>query len=660
MTDETSSRFPPVRDSGILRIPALDVEGVEIRFAPLLSRADFDPSSWERKPLSAVPDSPGWYQIDLDELGLADGQYEYEYALDRGGDDPDIAPDPFAEEITRFQGYRGTFRIRDGEQFRPPFSWDDEIPDDGLPANEELVIYEFPPRWAAPVSHDYRRNVADGDFQDLLTDHLDNLVDLGVNAIELLPIQDAPQSLGWGYGTRFFFAPDSDLGGPVDAKFLIKACHRRGIRVFLDVVVNHATGCPLETLADEWFFLHPDEQPDRPTWGGRRFDFESVVDDVHPAREFLCRMAEYWVEEYHVDGFRLDEFKGADHWRFFQQFRDRTWAVQDELFPERPFLVIAEDSHARPQIVHDNDENPEGRTVVDSMWNFAFQEESRRLLRGDIEPGPDQPPRSDRLEALITGDRTWDDLTGEFDDGFADLTKTVNYMTSHDVGSEGDQRLMNFVFGEMVRERGLGDGSIENVKYLIDDLVTAESDVQLHTHTEAVDRLRSAFALLLTSAGIPMFLAGEEFGDIHDLDYTDWQLKMEDPVDWTRRDYPGHAGLRDSVRDLIHLRTSTEALQRNEVETFYVDPTMDENDGSRVFAYCRTKGDTLGSEEQVVVVANVGPQAYDSYDVPWYWPDAERVTERGAPLGETAFEISPDEEGATLSLSPFQVRIFTT
>ncbi len=660
VADTTDSNFPPDRQSSVLRIPALDADEVQIRYAPLLSRADFDPSNWEHEALSPESDSPGWYRIDLDDLGLDDGRYEYEYVLDRGGDDPDVAPDPFAEEITRFQGYRGSFRIRDGERFRPSFSWDDELADGALPANNELVLYEFPPRWASPAAHDYRRNVPDGDFQDMLTDHLDDLADLGINAIELLPIQDAPQSLGWGYGTRFFFAPDSDLGGPVDAKFLIKACHRRGIRVFLDVVVNHATGCPLETLADEWFFLHPDEQPDRPTWGGRRFDFESAVDGVHPAREFLCRMAEYWIEEYHVDGFRLDEFKGADHWRFVQEFRDRAWETHDALFPDRPFLVIAEDSHARPQIVRDHEENPEGRAVVDSMWNFPFQEEARRFLRAEIGSGDEQPPRSDRLRALISGDRTWDDRTGTFDDGFADLTETVNYVTSHDVGSEGDQRLMNFVFGELVRERDQGDGSIENVQYLVDDLVTADGDVQIGSHTAAVDRLRSTFGLLLTSVGIPMFLAGEEFGDIHDLDHTDWQLKMEDPVDWTRRDYPGHADLHDSVSDLVHLRTSTEALQRNEVEFFYFDPGVDDPDGGRVFAYCRTAGTPLGGDEQVVVVANAGPQAYDEYELRWPWTDPERVTERGEPLGTATFEQSPDEETATLSLSPFQVRVFTT
>jgi 1,4-alpha-glucan branching enzyme len=118
--------------------------------------------------------------------------------------------------------------------------------------------------------------------------------------------------------------------------------------------------------------------------------------------------------------------------------------------------------------------------------------------------------------------------------------------------------------------------------------------------------------------------------------------------------------LYDSVSDLIHLRTSTEALQRNEVEFFYLDPGMDDPDGGRVFAYCRTAGTPLGSEEQVVVVANAGAQAYDEYELRWPWTDPERVTERGTPLETTTFEQSPDEETATLSLSPFQVRVFTT
>ncbi|SFF86901.1 1,4-alpha-glucan branching enzyme [Halopelagius inordinatus] len=652
--------FPDVREDGVLRVPVTDADRVEVRFAPLLSRDRFDPKSWRTEALDPVPDATDWYQLDVDGLDLSDGRYEYEYVVHRGDDEPVVAADPFAEEITRFRGRRGTFRIRDGERFRPAFSWEDELPDAGLPENNELVVYELPLRWASPASSNDDRNVPDGDFESLLSEHLDELESLGVNAIELLPIQDAAVTLDWGYGTRFFFAPDLDFGGPVDAKFLVKECHKRGIRVLMDIVMNHARECPLETLAGDRFFLDPEEKPDRPDWGGRRFDFENAVDGYHPAREFLYSMADFWIREYHVDGFRIDEFKGMDHWEFVQKFRDRAWAAHRDEFSDRPFLVVAEDSWGRTEIVREEDGNPDGRKVVDAMWNFDFRDESRRLLRDEIETEPGEPSRSERIRALISGRRTWDDRDRAFEEGFTDLSQAVNYMTSHDMGERGEQRLMNYIFGELVRERGIGDGSIDNVRYLLDELVTAAPGVQIDAHGEAVDRVRGSFALLLTAVGIPMFLTGEEFGDVHDLDYTDWQLKMEDPVEWSRRDYPGHDALQSGVRDLIHLRTEAEALQRNEVEFFYAHPTIDEDDGVPAFAYCRTGGRELGSEGQVVVVANCGPDGFEAFDIPWPWTDTDRVEERGDPVRGTPPEFSPDEEGATLSLSPFQVRVFTT
>ena len=657
-----ASGFPDPRADGVLRVPATDADRVAVRFAPVLSRDTFDPADWRHEELSAHPEVSDWYELDIDELDLANGRYEYEFLVYRGGEEPDVAADPFAEEITRFQGRRGTFRVRDGSAFRPSFDWSDELPEGvGLPSNEELVIYELPVRWSAPAEA-HKRNVPDGDFQDLLADRLDHLADLGVNAVELLPIQDAADNLDWGYGTRFFFAPDLDYGDPIDAKFLIKECHRRGIRVFMDIVMNHSRECPLETLAPDRFYLDPDEDPGRPDWGGRRFDYEASVDGYHPAREFLCRMAEFWIREYRVDGFRLDEFKGMDHPAFVQEFRDRLRETQQDAFPDRPFLVVAEDSWGRAGIVHDDEDNPDDRQVIDSMWNFDYREESRRLLRDEIDTEPGEPSRSDRIEALVSGDRTWDDLEREFQKGFDDLSKAVNYITSHDMGEAGEQRLMNFIFGDLVAERGLGDGSVENVRYLLDDLVTDAEGVRIDAHVEAADRVRGAFAVLLTSVGVPMFLTGEEFGDVHDLDYTDWKLRMEDPVNWPRREYPGHAELEASVSDLVHLRTSTESLQRNEVDLFYTHPTIDEPDGERVFAYCRTGGEPLGSQGQVVVVANLGDERFDAFELPWYWADAESVEERGEPIREGTGDLSVnrDEEGATLTLPPFQVRVFLT
>ena len=380
-----ASGFPDVREPGVLRVPAPNADSVDVRFSPVLSRGGADRDDWRRESLSADPDADGWFALDLADLDLSDGRYEYEFVADVGGDDPVVAADPFAEELTEFDGVRGTFRIRDGEQFRPAFSWDDELPDDGLPADHELVIYELPLRWAAPIESDYRRNVPDGDFDRLLHRRLDRLADLGVTAIELLPIQDAPVRINWGYGSRFFFAPDLDFGGPIEAKALIKACHRRGIRVLLDVVPNHATDCPLADLAGDRFFLDPEEDPDRPSWGGRRFDFDQAVDDYHPAREFLKQMAAFWIREYRIDGFRVDEYKGMAHPAFVQEFRDHAHAVHEEAFPDRPFIVVAEDSWGRTDIVRDDEDNPDGRSVVDSMWHFDFRDEARRLLREGLD-----------------------------------------------------------------------------------------------------------------------------------------------------------------------------------------------------------------------------------------------------------------------------------
>src|SRR6478752_6996292 len=113
---------------------------------------------------------------------------------------------------------------------------------------------------------------------------------------------------------------------------------------------------------------------------------------------------------------------------------------------------------------------------------------------------------------------------------------------------------MNFLFGGLLRRRGLGSGDVPQIRSIVDRLPEQDPAVQA-AHMQALDQVRSGFGLLLTSVGIPMVLAGEEFADVHDLDHTDWRLKMSDPVDHRRRDQPGHNALWNAVRDLMRLRT---------------------------------------------------------------------------------------------------------
>ncbi|MGB9073225.1 MAG: alpha-amylase family glycosyl hydrolase [Terriglobales bacterium] len=660
-------------------IPAPGAKKVEVRYRTLEDRASIDlsnpTSSWSQPiQLTTHSTKPENYVFEPNTLGLADGTYEYEFVMDGNT----TVPDPFAEEITKFGGYRGLLIVDHGVcRTTTSFSWTGELPAGvQLPNNNQMVLYELPIHW---MSGDQSRQVDLGTFEKMVFEHLQELRDLGINAIELLPIQDSSDTLNWGYGTRFFLAPDWDMGTAFDMKFLVKACHQSGMRVLLDIVMNHSKQCPLETLASDWYYLKdapdgtPLEEPDRPRWGGRAFKYDTPVDGDYPARNFQYLMAEFWIREYHIDGFRIDEFKGINNWDFIQEFREHAWAEHDRLFPTRPFTVIAEDSSRRPEITDSHIYN--NKPLVDAAWNFDFRDELRRLLNHTMNTVWGEPSRSDRIRNMISSQQVWNDWGHRYrDHAFTDLAQAVNYPTSHDVADPNGQRLMNFFFGNLLQYRGLaGYPSVSDkevtkkgirvVKHLLEDITAQSSDIQA-THVDALERVGSAFALTLTSVGIPMFLAGEEFGDVHDLDYQIPDRKMSDPVDWTRRDIFGHRSLQDRIRELVTLRATHPALQRDEVDFFYFHPTIDGNDGVKVFAYCRTGGQPLGSQDQVIVLANCGPQNFPVFDFPTFtasWGDGGGLREHGAPAGAVSSQITSDgSRTLSLSLAPFQVRVFST
>ncbi len=642
-----------------LRIPAPTGSHVEMRFADILQRDRYEPQSWRSVGLEPVADETGWFGIDLNTLDLDDGDYEYEFIKDSAADAP-IA-DPYAVHITRFGGYRGIFQIRDSKRWQQPFTWEDEFtPGNELHDNHQLVIYEMPMRWmeSAPEK---ARQVGLGTFEKTVFAHLEQLKALGINAIELLPVQDSPDTLNWGYGSRFFFAPDIDMGLPVELKFFIKHCHRRGIRVIFDVVMNHARDCPLARLDYSRYFLsNEDEERSHrgEDYGANLFRYWPDENGQTPAREFQLRMAAYLITEYHADGFRIDEFRGINHWQFIQQFRDHAWNTHQQSFPGRPFIVIAEDSWRRAVITHTRSDNPNGRKVTDSMWNFGFRDELRRGFSGHLVTAWGEPSRRQRIRWLVTGGQIWNDISKQADPGFYDLSQAVNYLTSHDVEKDDEKRIMNYLLAPMLEDQGYG-GTVNDIRWVTDHLETGADDQQRYLHGLALERLRSAFCLLMTSVGIPMILAGDEFGDIHDLDHHNWRLKMSDPVDWERID--ASANNRDlwlKVAELIALRIEHPALTRNETEFLHFHPDFDRNDGAKVFVYCRTGGVGLGDSDQIVVVGNIGPQSYARYDLPWYW-NLAAVTEIAPPQHCAPLEQN-DGGSARLSLAPYQVRVFAT
>jgi len=155
---------------------------------------------------------------------------------------------------------------------------------------EEMIIYELHTGAFSP----------DGRFSGII-ERLDYLADLGVTAVELMPLADFPGRRNWGYDGALLFAPDRTYGAPEDLKALVQAAHARDMMVFLDVVYNHfgPEGNYLHVYAREAFF---DESRHTP-WGAA-INFGGVMSPA--VRRFFVHNALYWLEEYHIDGLRFD------------------------------------------------------------------------------------------------------------------------------------------------------------------------------------------------------------------------------------------------------------------------------------------------------------------------------------------------------------------
>ncbi len=226
-----------------------------------------------RAPARLERGADGWYEWVV----AAKAGARYQFALSDGT----LAPDP----ASRYQpeDVDGPSELIDGSGYRwSARGWR------GRP-RADAVLYELHIGTFTPA----------GTFSAAI-EKLDHLTALGVTAIELMPIADFPGRWNWGYDGVLLFAPDATYGRPEDFKALIDAAHARGIMVLLDVVYNHfgPLGNRLRAYAPQ-FFTTRHKTP----WGDAiNYDGE----DSRPVREFMIHNALYWIEEYRLDGLRLD------------------------------------------------------------------------------------------------------------------------------------------------------------------------------------------------------------------------------------------------------------------------------------------------------------------------------------------------------------------
>lgn len=270
-----------------------------------------DFNDWKILAMKKTPDGNTWW-VQIDQLN-PNTEYAYQFLVD---DNLKIA-DPYCEKILdpdndsfiesatypNLKSYpkgktTGIVSVMQGNP--ATYNWKNTA--FVRPAKNNLVIYEL-----------LIRDFTDGHNYASTLQKLDYLVGLGINAIELMPVNEFEGNLSWGYNPSFYFAPDKYYGTKTALQNFIDECHGRGIAVILDMVLNHSFGqSPMvqlyfdktsgkPTVNSPWFNV----KETHPHNVGYDFNHESAATKV-----FVKNVVKFWMQEYKIDGFRFDLSKG--------------------------------------------------------------------------------------------------------------------------------------------------------------------------------------------------------------------------------------------------------------------------------------------------------------------------------------------------------------
>ncbi|CAF1099621.1 unnamed protein product, partial [Didymodactylos carnosus] len=240
-----------------------------------------------------------------------------------------------------------------------------------LPLDEELVIYELHVGDFSGGEND-RYTHTRGQFKNVIEKAL-YLKTLGINAIELMPVQEHPsnycrseKNTTWGYNPRYLFAIESSYGTTYQMKEMIDEMHKNGIRVILDGVYNHSDCSSPLTQIDHDYWYHHNPKDRNFSWGPEwNYSFYDQKYKIWPARNFVCDSVRYLIEEFHIDGIRFDAARQIQHFDFLRWMTQEAKKTSAALGFQKIFYTIAEFLPDEPCIT--NVDGP-----MDGCWHDSF------------------------------------------------------------------------------------------------------------------------------------------------------------------------------------------------------------------------------------------------------------------------------------------------
>ncbi|OPY00020.1 MAG: Malto-oligosyltrehalose trehalohydrolase [Syntrophorhabdus sp. PtaB.Bin047] len=400
---------------------------------------------WRREPLA--PSGGNYFEGKVD--GVADGDL-YRFAID----DSSTFPDPASRSQPK--GVHGPSQVVDNTSF--PWS------DNGWQgrALEEYIIYEL----------HVGTFTGEGTFEAIVP-CLDYFRDLGVNAIELMPVSQFPGSRNWGYDGTFPFAPHNTYGGPRGLKTLVNACHEQGLAVILDVVYNHL-GPEGNYLANFGpYFTDRYRTP----WGDA-LNFDGPFSDE--VRNYFVRSALDWFVHYHVDALRLDAIHGIFDFSARTFLQELSETVASALPGAPPAYLIAESDLNDIRVITPR---KDGGIGLDAQWNDDFHHALHTLLTGE-------------KHGYYQDFGDIDNLAKSFAEGYVYTGEFSSYRARRHGGPSKHRPAAQFiVFSQNHDQAGNRPGG-ERLAALVGH-----------------DRLKVAAMAVLLSPSIPLLFMGEEYGE---------------------------------------------------------------------------------------------------------------------------------------------------
>ncbi|MUL35844.1 alpha-amylase family glycosyl hydrolase [Gloeocapsopsis dulcis] len=478
----------------------------------MASKIEFKLFAPRNKQAALIGSFANWEQIFMKKneqgffrtvIELEDGIYQYKFRVQSLNSNFEAEQwvdviDPYATDINEEEGF-SILRVKDGKKTVDNYAWQhDDVP---LHKNQEIVLYEMHVTDFTSSDHKTSKYID-------VKEKLDYLDELGINTIQLMPVNEFCGDYSWGYKVQHFFATESSYGSTTDLKQLIDECHARGIRVIIDGIYNHSDEeCPLILIDRDYWYYHSAKNPDDPdNYWGPEFNYEYYDEklDIKPAWQFIGDVVRFWIEEYHIDGIRFDALKQLGNYDFLY------WIAQQakQVAGKKSFYNVGEHIPETPELTVDSG-------PMDGCWRESF-----RIFVVDHVSG--KTFDLEQLKEVLDAKRQ----------GFSYATNVVHYLASHD---------RNHLMVELA-DRGIFDAT-------------------------AFQRAKLAVVLQMTAVGIPMISMGEEFGQ-----NTRQTPNQPNPLKWSLLENAANRDLWEHYQKLIALRHQNPALHTENTEFFYEDP----------------------------------------------------------------------------------------